>query len=100
MSRQESRVTTGVASAAWTPAGLPAGTTRVVLDAVVITRVVPWDEAGRLIVVTFAARLWSAVTYIAENGSAAAISAAIARLSTVRYSARARRRGVVGLERE
>jgi hypothetical protein len=33
---------------------------------------------------------------MAENGSAAAMTAAIARLRTVRYSDRARRRAVVG----
>ena len=86
---------TGVENAAGTPGEALAGITRVVPDAVVITRPVFPDEDWRLIAVTFAGRLWSAVTYIAENGSAAAIIAATARLSNVRYSDRPRRRGVV-----
>ena len=48
---------TGVGNVAGTPGEPLAGTTRVVPDAVVITRAVLPDEAGRLIAVTFAGRL-------------------------------------------
>ena len=86
---------TAVGSVAGTPGEALAGITRVVPDAVVITRVLLPDEDWRLIAATFAGRLLSAVTYIAENGSAAAIIAATARLSAVRYRDRPRWRGVV-----